>query len=312
MSENHVQEKIRNAPQINRNRCILSVVFSALICICVFLGIENIMLGEPTELIQEVGEKSFRMFTVLSNMLMAAAAAMCIPFAVDGLRYRNYHLPRWVVYLLYTATVCVTITFVVAGVALSSFAGFRYIMIYREGKYLHTIVPIAAILLFLVINTDHTIPFRVTFLSLTPMFIYAVNYVILAFVIGEEAGGWRDHYQFNTYVPWYLTAVVMFALAFGIAVLLRVVHNRMHGKRKADAEAYFREAPEFDKPTIEEAIEALAGYERDRDLGGDLAVPRRIVDILEKKYESGLSQAELLKIYLETYLNTEKKENENE
>ena len=307
MSDNSITQ-VKNALRVNRTRCILSVVCCTVICVCVFLGIVDIMLGEPTELIQEVGAKSFRMFTVLSNMLMAAAAAMCIPFAVDGLRYRNYHLPRWVVYLLYSAAVSVAITFAVAGTALSSFAGFHYIMIYREGKYLHTIVPIAAILLFLVINTDHTIPFRVTFLALLPMFLYAVNYVILAFVIGEEGGGWRDHYQFNTYVPWYLTAVAMFALAFGIAAGLRVVHNKMHRKRKADFESYFRNSEKSSYPTIEEAVTALAESDRARDKGGDITVPRRIVRIMEKKYKSGIPLKELLSIYIKAYLKEETKE----
>ena len=97
----------------------------------------------------------------------------------------------------------------------------------------------------------------------------------------------------------------MYLLTFGTACLLRAVHNLIHERRKKDLERYYQESEEFAYPTIQEAVRALAENERKRDKGGEVTVPRRIVNMMERKYHSGLSVRELLSIYLETYLKTE-------
>lgn len=86
-----------NALKVNRLRCILAIVFCTLLSVLVFLAVSDQLLSTPDAIVQEVGWKSFHMFTILANMFMGIAAAMCIPYAVDGLRYDNYHLPRWIV-----------------------------------------------------------------------------------------------------------------------------------------------------------------------------------------------------------------------
>ena len=308
MAEHSDQPKQTNMFRINQIRCILAIAGCCVVCVCVFLGVVKLMLSDPDALVSEVGAKAFRMFTVLSNMLMAAAASMCIPFAVEGLRHQNYHLPRWVVNFLFTATTSVALTFFFTVTALSIFAGYKRMMVDREGIYLHTIAPVCSIVLFLFINSDHKVLFRTTFCAILPMFLYSVVYAVLAFAIGEDAGGWRDHYQFNRYLPWYLVAPFMYLLTFGVATLLRIIHNLIHRKRKTALERYYQESEEYAYPTIEEAVKALAEHDRKHDKGGEITVPRRIVNMMERKYKSGLSIQELLNIYLETYLKTEIKE----
>ena len=121
------QKKKLDALRVNKIRCILAIIVSAVLCALTFLGVCMQLLDDPNPEIQEVGWKSYHLFTILSNMLMAAAAAMCIPYAVDGLRNHNYHLPRWYVDLMFTGTVGVAVTFLVAVAVLSPAAGF-----YRE------------------------------------------------------------------------------------------------------------------------------------------------------------------------------------
>ncbi len=81
------QKKTPDDLHINRIRCILAIIACTLLCVLVFLGVCIQLLDEPNPEIQEVGWKSYHLFTILSNMLMAASAAMCIPYAVDGLRW---------------------------------------------------------------------------------------------------------------------------------------------------------------------------------------------------------------------------------
>jgi hypothetical protein len=67
------------------------LIFSTFIVVCVFISIIINVLSTPTEIVKEVGVQTFRIFTVLSNMFVGITAAMSIPFAVDGIRQKNYH-----------------------------------------------------------------------------------------------------------------------------------------------------------------------------------------------------------------------------
>ena len=300
--------KSPNALQINRNRCILAIIVCSLICILVYLGVTDQVLRDPDPLIKEVGWKSYHMFTILSNLLMAVAAAMCIPFAVDGMRYRNYHLPRWYVNLMYAGTTGVAITFIITLTVLAPAAGFYRVMLFSNNLLLHLICPVLSILLFLFINSDHQIKWKDTIIAITPVCIYMAMYLILVFAVGEESGGWRDHYQIYRIleiIPMPLLIVLFALISFVIAAALRIAHNAIHRRRKAGMESYYQQAEEFSYPDIEQAIRALANQDRLRDKGGELTVPRRIMNMMEKKYASGLSIRKMCSIYIDEYYSKE-------
>jgi len=304
------QKKLPDALRINRNRCILAIVVCSILCFLVFLAVTDQLLRDPDVLIKEVGWKAYHMFTVLSNILMAVAAAMCIPFAVDGMRYRNYHLPRWYVNLMYMGTTGVAITFLIALTVLAPAAGFYRVMLFSNNILFHLTCPILSILLFFFINSDHRIKWQSTFIAIIPVVLYALVYVLMVFIIGEEAGGWRDHYQIYRiaeYLPLPIILLILCLISFGIATVLRLVHNAIHKKRKADMERYYQQAEAFSYPDIETAIGALADLDRPYDMGGELTVPRRIMNIMERKYQSGLSTREMCIRYIEDYFKDEEK-----
>lgn len=297
-----MSKKINNFQKTHAIQSWLNLIFSVFIVACIFVAIVMNLLKAPTELVEEVGIKTFRMYTVLSNMFVGITISMTIPFAVDGIRHRNYHLPRWIVNLIFVSTTCITLTFIISLTLLSAFAGFMEIMLTGTNLFLHTIVPILTIVGFLFINTYHNVKFKATLYALIPISIYAIIYLISAIFIGQENGGWRDHYHFNEVIPWYYVFVLVFALAFGLSNLLRFVHNRMHRRDKLANEVYYQTAPEYDLPTIEEAIIKLAQENKQYDAGGELIVPRRIIIFLEKKYQSNKSMSELCQIYINEYL----------
>lgn len=302
------QKKLPDALRINRNRCILAIVVCSILCFLVFLAVTDQLLRDPDVLIKEVGWKAYHMFTVLSNILMAVAAAMCIPFAVDGMRYRNYHLPRWYVNLMYMGTTGVAITFLIALTVLAPAAGFYRVMLFSNNILFHLTCPILSILLFFFINSDHRIKWQSTFIAIIPVVLYALTYVLMVFVIGEEAGGWRDHYQIYRiaeYLPLPVILLILCLISFGIATVLRLAHNAIHKKRKADMERYYQQAEAFSYPDLETAIGALADLDRPYDMGGELTVPRRIMNIMERKYQSGLSTKEMCIRYIEDYFKDE-------
>lgn len=298
------QKKLPDALNINRIRCILAIIVCSLLCVLVFIGVCIQLLDDPNPEIQEVGWKTYHLFTILSNMLMAAAAAMCIPYTVDGLRNHNYHLPRWYVDLMFMGTASVAVTFLVAVTVLAPAAGFYRVLIWSNNLYLHTICPVLSILLFFFINSDHRIKLRSAFLAILPVTAYALVYLIMVFVIGEDAGGWRDHYQIQTiadHLPLPVILVVLCLISFGVAIALRAVHNLIHVRRKADLEKYYQQADAFSYPDIGSAIRALADMDRPHDKGGELTVPRRIMAMMERKYQSGLSTEEMCELYIRAY-----------
>ena len=300
-----------DASRTNRMRCRVAVVSCSLLSFLVFLAVCDQLLSTPDAIVQEVGWKSYHMFTILANMFAGIAAALCIPYAVDGLRYDNYHLPRWVVNVLYMATTGVALTFLIAVTVLSPMTSYYRMMLYSNNILFHTINPIIAILLFIFINSDHKVSFRSTFLAIAPVVLYAALYFVLVFVIGEENGGWRDHYQIRDitqYVPLPLVVLGMVLIAFAVALLLRAAHNSVHKKRKKQTVSYYQSAGEFDCPSIDSAIEALAARNRSRDPGGELIVPRRILGMMEEKYKSGLPLRELCRMYIDAYYEKGEKE----
>lgn len=300
-----------DAIRTNRMRCRVAVVSCSLLSFLVFLAVCDQLLSTPDAIVQEVGWKSYHMFTILANMFAGIAAALCIPYAVDGLRYDNYHLPRWVVNVLYMATTGVALTFLIAVTVLSPMTSYYRMMLYSNNILFHTINPIIAILLFIFINSDHKVSFRSTFLAIAPVVLYAALYFVLVFVIGEENGGWRDHYQIRDitqYVPLPLVVLGMVLIVFAVALLLRAAHNSVHKKRKKQTVSYYQSAGEFDCPSIDSAIEALAARNRSRDPGGELTVPRRILGMMEEKYKSGLPLRELCRMYIDAYYEKGEKE----
>ena len=294
--------KINNFKKTHAINSYLNLILSIFVVSCVFISIVINLLSTPTELVEEVGLKTFRMFTVLSNMFVACCVAMTIPFTVDGIRQKNYHLPRWIVNLNFISITCISLTFFISLTVLSPYAGFVKMMASGSNLFLHTLVPIASIVGFLFINTYHNVKLKTTVYALIPILIYGVIYVISAIFVGADNGGWRDHYHFNEFIPWYYVFIIIFAVAFGIANLLRVVHNRMHRIDKADTEAYYQNAPEYDLPTIEDAIKHLAQENKQFDRGGEVTVPRRIIIIFEKKYKSQKPLSQLCRVYLDEYL----------
>ena len=297
-----------DALQVNRIRCILAIAVCALLCFLELIAVSSQLLIAPDELVQEVGWKSYHMFTILANMLMGAAAAMCIPFAVDGIRYHNYHLPRWYVDLMYTGVFCVALTFLIAVTVLSPAEGYYRMMIYSNNILFHTICPLMSVALFFFINTDHRIGFRSSVIAIMPVLLYTLVYLVMVFVIGEENGGWRDHYQVSRimeYLPLPLIVFILIIICLVLSNILRVTHNAVHARRKAAVEKYYQEADAFAYPDIQSAIKALADINRPRDMGGELMVPRRIMHMMENKYKSGLSAKEMCEIYINEYYSTE-------
>ena len=60
----NIGAKFRNLQKTHALHSWISLIFSALIVFLVFVSVIINLLADPTEIVEEVGTKTFRMFTV--------------------------------------------------------------------------------------------------------------------------------------------------------------------------------------------------------------------------------------------------------
>lgn len=293
--------KVINIKKFGRMRCIIGLIGCIVVLIVVQIAYTINLSNAIGRTFENVGLRTLRMFTTLSNLLVTTTAALCIPYQIEGLRKNNYHLPNWIVTILYMGTTGVAITFVTALTAISIAQGFYSAMISETNIFLHTISPILSIILFTVVNDDHYIGFKRCFISLIPMMTYATVYLIEVFIKGT----WTDHYQFDKYIPWPITFVLMLALSFGVSNLIRYLHNLTHKIRKQTYVNYYQNSPDIKSDTIEEAIVKLAKINKKDYLGGDIEIPRRSIKMMKPAYVFDKTDEELYKIYIDVFLTNE-------
>ena len=292
-------KSITNVRKINKMRCITSFISCIILVIianiAIWINLSNALNSE----FENMGLKTFRMFTTLSNLILSVGAILAIPYQIEGLKKNNYHLPRWIVYFLYSGVTGVSVTFVTAISVISISEGFKDAMFNGTNLFMHTINPITAILLFTIVNDDHHLYYKSIIYAFLPEFVYSIIYIIMAFIIGEANGGWTDHYKFNEYIPWPITLIVMYAMTMGIALLIRLIHNHVHKKRKNAFIDYYQNSPDIKADTIEEAIKNLAIQNRKDNVGGEIIIPLRSIRMMLPVYKTDKSLKELFKIYID-------------
>jgi hypothetical protein len=83
----------------------------------------------------------------------------------------------------------VSLTFLVSLFILSPVKGFR--LIFTGSRFfLHGVCPVLSIITFCCFIRSHMVRLWESFLPLIPVFLYAVLYLVMVVVIGEENGGW--------------------------------------------------------------------------------------------------------------------------
>ncbi len=108
----------------NRKRCLMAMISATVVSLCVFSGGIMNLVSVYDENFSHVRKGTFSLFTVNSNILVAISMLLCMPYTIDGLRTGNYHLPNWVVDLMYVAVTTVALTFLNSLTVLAPRMGF--------------------------------------------------------------------------------------------------------------------------------------------------------------------------------------------
>ncbi len=285
----------------NKKECILSLVSALIVVLCTCSAVVMNLTTVYDVNFDHMGIRTFCMFTVLSNILVAIGMSLVVPYTIDGLRKHYFHLPNWLIAFLLAGATAVMLTFLVSLFVLSPFKGF--ILIFSGSRFfLHGVCPILSIIAFSFFISDHYVSYPECLLSLIPVFIYAGVYYILAILIGEENGGWNDFYGFATYVPVWIPAVLLLPVTFGIACLLRFLHNRSFVRlREVKVE------DEFSEDYLKSEITYLARRNAAEDQPhSDIVIPRRFIKFLIENTDSDKTERDACIMYLNQFMDNTK------
>lgn len=287
---------------INQWKCFVTLIFSAVLVICVCIGVVMNLTTLEDENFDHMGIETFCMFTVNSNIFMGIAMFLAIPYCIDGLRNKYFRLPDWLVRLLFVAATALSLTFLVSLFILAPVKGF--VLIFTGSRFfLHGVCPILAIIVFCFVLKDLHLGFGSTFLSLIPVFIYACIYYMLVAVVGEENGGWNDFYGFLTRIPPWVSISAFLPVTFGIATVLRLLHNRSCRRYREKASKDYLAA--FEARDTREMIIHMAARNSKKDTTGNIVIPYQVLRILLSGSEQEESFEEYCILYMKECLKHE-------
>ena len=159
----------------------------------------------------------FRYFTVDSNILCAVS---CVFSLIQTLRGHQAG-SKTLMLFRYAGTAAVTVTMMTVLLFLGPLYGYAS-MFSRWNLWLHLLGPILAIVSFVWLERDETVPKKKhLILSMLPVIVYGVVYLVMVVMIGKDRGGWPDFYGFNSSGRWYLSYAVMLAGTALIGIVLR-------------------------------------------------------------------------------------------
>ena len=289
----------------NKIQCFLALFSCAVVVICVCIGVTMNLTTLYDEDFDNMGIRTFCMFTVNSNILAALSSFAVIPYAIDGIRKKEYVLPDWVVIFMMMGTTAVALTFLISLFVLSPVKGF--VLIFTGSRFfLHGVCPVLNILAFCLFVTSHKINIKQSLFSLIPVAIYAVVYFIMVVVITEARGGWDDFYGFATKIPLWISVVSIMPLTFGIATLVRLWHNHSFVRRRKNEAHIFLDY--FEGKDAKIILTEMGKARAKIQPRGDVTLPMDVIKKVIVFSESSLEIEEASKLYLDGYLSAVKEE----
>jgi hypothetical protein len=170
--------------------------------------------------------------------------------------------------------------------------------------FLHGVCPILNILAFCLFITSHKVSLKQSLFSLIPVAIYAILYFVMVVVITEERGGWSDFYGFATRIPFWIPAVLILPLTFGIATLIRLWHNHSFVNRRKNEAQIFLDY--FEGKNTSEILFEIGKARAKIQPYGDVIIPTLVIRKIVYFTESNMSMEDAWKLYLDGYLYAEK------
>ena len=277
------------------------MISSIVVAVCVCVGVTMNLTTLYDVNFDHMGLRTFCMFTVNSNIFCGIAMMLTIPYTIDGMRKKDFHLPNWMVDFLLMGVTAVGLTFLVSLCVLAPVKGF--VLIFTGSRFfLHGLCPILAIIAFCFIITNHVISIKESLIALLPVMLYAMVYYFMVEILGPDNGGWDDFYGFFTRIPSWISLLSFMPLTFGVATVIRLLHNRSCRRHMLWMAVLIN--AEFSDKTIREQIVYVAEGRRNEKKTGNIVIPVPLIAAMIKNSGDELNLEEACDIYLHTILQT--------
>ena len=275
-------KKNRYLIALQRRRSLVALVGGLIVSFFTFAAVIMGILEAPTALTPERGGTIvFHLFTVNSNLLSGVGAFLMLPYAVEGIQKKQFRVPKWIMVLQYSGTVCVTLTLIFAMVLILPINGKSAVI--GMNLWLHVVCPLMAIVLLCSTETDKVFVRRDTLIALLPFLCYMTVYAYMVFFRRDSAGGWRDIYRMGEYIPFWLAAPLMLLITWGIALGYRYLHNRLIRSAARKLQACW--ADTIDPVEVKIEVFGLGNYLGHFARASDVYIPLDILTLLSVRYD---------------------------
>lgn len=196
------------------------LILNILIVLLVIVGTVVMISRKPSSAgLTSSGFENLKFFTVLSNEFCGIVALLWLICFAKGKSFP--------VLLKLIAATAVGLTFLIVAAFLAPM--YPTLNLYQGGNlYFHLIVPLVALVEFILMETEERLAFRYTFLAALPTVIYGLGYYLNVVINGK--GVWPDTNDWYGFLNWgypvgFAIFGVIILMNWGIACLLRFVNN---------------------------------------------------------------------------------------
>ena len=207
----------------------LIVIFVVFATICMYLGVE--FMGH-TKMLTADSINMLQYYTVQSNLLMGLVAAVYMVYDVLVLTDKVKVIPKWLSLLKLTFTVGVSVTLFTVVFYLAPITGKNFITLFvNSNLFYHLLVPVLAIITFIVFEKCNDIKLSLTPICLIPTVLYGIYYTINAF--SHRVNGKIDYaYEWYGFVQGgvFSTIIVLVAM-LGFTYLITWALWRLNRKK---------------------------------------------------------------------------------
>ncbi len=211
-------------------RQTLSLVLDILIAFFVLYSwISMIMNWGDNGTISAGGFRNLKYFTVLSNLLMAAASILNIILTIKAKR-TNDQIPAWTGKLKLAGATATALTFFVVVTFLGPV--YKVVGLYSGANFwFHVAVPIMSFI-DLIISDFGKLTIRDSLTALIPILVYGAGYIGNLLINGFGDGTYTNDWYGFLYWGWgvgIVIFVILILISWCMALLMRLLHNKING-----------------------------------------------------------------------------------
>ena len=139
-----------------------------------------------------------------------------------------------------------------------------------------------------------------TALIQVPYWAYLVVYWVMAILIGEEKGGWRDFYNVRMLRSLWILLPILLLLGYCVAIILRRLHN--YRARKGMKRISGMWSKDLEPIELKIEVFGLGRYMGAQYQGDEISMPFDIFEIMTKRYD--VTMEELTRAYIRGFLDS--------